>query len=133
MADVPTFQVRPPLRCCRTLSDSDRLVCGTIANWERAGAVAGGSSFYCDEHRGPNDRPIAGELVFQRVSVMAEVIFAGVSPMPSMSKAEAVAQVESALERVGGLLNVIQVTCQIGRHAPPPSPAKRAGGRPRVG
>jgi len=132
VADVPTFQVKPPIRCCRQLPDSPFGTCGEPAGWQRTVHIGAAPSFFCDEHRGPNDAPIAGELVFNRVSVQAEVVFCATSFLPGMARAEALARLTAAVEAGGGLLSLTTVTSQVGRYVPPAPPRKQAAGRTRV-
>jgi hypothetical protein len=130
VADVPVFQVRPPLRCCRQVPDSPYGVCGELASWERSPAAGSLSSFYCDEHRAMTDRPIGGSVVFRRVSLQVEVSFAATSPTPNAAQLEAFARLEAAARAVGAIVGVHAASTLVGRYD---GPAVRqvGAGRPR--
>lgn len=130
MSDVPRFQVRPSLRCYCQVKDSEVRVCGRLATWERAAAAGQLSTFYCDEHHEPTDRPVRGDLVIRAVEVRADVTFVATAQQPNMALTEAVARLELAVREVGGVLQVLGAHTEIGRLDGPVVPQHGAG-RPR--
>jgi hypothetical protein len=131
VADVARFLARPPLRCCSAEPTSESLVCGAPAAWRRPTCNGSPAAYFCDAHQEPGDVPIAGDTLFRRVSVTCEISFAGVSANPGIARAEALARLELAVERAGGMLNLHTMTDALGRHEPPAPPPRSRAGRPR--
>ena len=85
---------------------------------------------FCTVHAPKTAVPIAGQVLLRRVSVQAEVIFTGHGITPAHDQAEAVAQLEQAIEAIGGTLNLHAATSVLGRYEAPP--VRQVGpGRPR--
>ena len=131
MADVPRFAVLPPLRCCQQDPDCLSGICGELATWQRPGLARAGTAFFCDYHRNAIDVPIAGELVFRRVSITIEAVFAGTSPIPGLARTEALERLEKAVQHAGGLISIQAATDVVGRYAPPTGGEAVGDGRRR--
>lgn len=86
---------------------------------------------WCSVHAPGTAVPIAGPLLVRRVSVVAEVVFTGHGITPAYDQAEAVAQLERAIEAIGATLNLHAATSQLGRYEAPPvrqvGPGRRKG------
>jgi hypothetical protein len=93
--------------------------CGAPATSKRPGSQWFAEQFFCAAHAQPIDVPIAGERVFRRVRLSADVLFAAVDANPPMAQAEALERLERAIEAVGGLLDVSRVTSGFVRWTPP--------------
>lgn len=131
MSDIAVFTVRPPLRCFAPLERNPELLCGELAWWKRRGASGDRCEFFCDAHRDSSDLPITGEVIFRRVSLSVDVLFAGASWYPTVAQIEALSRLEHAVVRAGGVLNLVTVTSAVGRSSPPALPPGGRGGRPR--
>jgi hypothetical protein len=119
MEDEARFHVRPPLRCAQMVEESGSSVCARAASWERCPVGARAALFYCDEHRGKDDRPIAAETRFLRVSLVVQVDFTGCHLTTAMAQGEALAQLERAVDQAGGHLSIVSASSVPGRlHAP---------------
>jgi len=132
VSDVPSFQVCPPLRCCRQLIDSPLSTCGSDAQWQRPGKAGQAPAYFCSQHRGKDDIPINGARLIRLVRLHVEVLYVGTSSVPAIAHAEALAQLESAVAASRGLLSINSATSQVGRYEPAAPPPKHAGGRPRA-
>ena len=118
MGEHAKFYVRPRLRCCQPKFDPARVICGEPARWRRPAPAGTVDCYFCPEHAAHGDVPIAGVTLFRRVQIVAEVTFAGVSAMPALARAEALARLERAVEEAGGMLNLHAMTDVIGSHEP---------------
>jgi len=132
VSDVPSFVVCPPLRCCRQLIDSPLSTCGSDAQWQRPGKAGQAPQYFCSQHRGKDDVPIAGPRLIRLVRLQVEVLYAGTSSVPAIAHAEALAQLESAVTASRGMLSINAATSVVGRYEPQPPPPKHAGGRPKA-
>lgn len=119
MSDAPEFHVKPTIRCFHRDPDRSPAACARQARWMRPGASSVPSGYFCDEHVSPGDVPIPATVIFRRVSVQLEVLFSATDFSPGMAQAEAVAALERAVERVGGVINLHTVTSVVGRYASP--------------
>jgi len=115
MEDGARFHVRPPLRCAQPAGESSIAVCGKAASWERCPIGARAALFFCDEHRAKDDRPIAEETRFLRVSLVVEVYFTGCHLSSSMAQSEALGSLERAVDQAGGTLSIVSATSVPGR------------------
>lgn len=87
-------------------------------------------SLWCTDHRPMTAVPVAGALLLRRVSITAEVVFTGHGVNPGYDQAEAVGQLERAVQAAGGTLNLHTATSVMGRYQAPP--VRQVGpGRPR--
>ena len=85
------------------------------------------SEFYCYRHRREGDVPLAGEVLFRRVSITLEAVFAASSSVPMVAKIEALARLDRAVKGAGGFVNLHAVTTVVGRGRPPPAPGEGRG------
>jgi hypothetical protein len=130
VADVAEFTYRPPIRCYEVIEEPRSMICGQLAYWLRPSHNFNQTGFFCFSHHRPTDLKIPDDVVFRRVHITAEIIFAGVSWMPPAAQREAFERLTDAVERVGGLVNLHAVTSQVGRRTPPAPPNGRRGGGP---
>src|SRR4051812_38085418 len=114
MSDVPEFRVRPALRCFYRDQDRPAAVCAKHARWMRANGSSLPSGYFCDEHMSIGDVPIPPAVIFRRVSVQLEVVMSATDFAPPSAQAEAVATLEAAVERAGGVVNLHTVTSVVG-------------------
>lgn len=129
MADLPTFVALGALRCFARGEMPDAWACGRRAGWVRYAGRATTQEFYCHLHFTEGDVPIAGLQLVRRVNITAQIIFCGTSFQAPLAQAEAIRQLEAAVERAGGVINLHAVTSQIGRWAVPQGSTPRAGER----
>ena len=125
MPDVAEFAVVPPLRCHELLHHSPGAVCGAKAEWMRPGQHELPVGYFCSQHREPTDVRIPETFVLRRVSITADVLFAGASMAQALSQAEAVDRLERAIRSVGGVINLHTVTSAVGRCSPPAGAGRR--------
>jgi hypothetical protein len=130
MNDVARFTVAPKIRCCHFAKHRESSICGEIASWKAPSQYASTGAYFCEEHRRPEHVPIAGTVLFRRVSLQIEVLFAGVSPIPAMAQAEALARLERAVESAGGMLSIKAASSVVGYCELPGPPVARRRGRP---
>jgi hypothetical protein len=130
VTELPTFIAVGEIRCCARDLNLEIPVCGRAARWVRDVRGTTIPEFACDAHRLATDRELAGVQLVRRVSVTAEVLFCGTSMHDTLARAEALRQLEAAVQRVGGFLNLVDVRSQIGRFPVPPAAerALRGGG-----
>jgi len=128
--DMPTFVEVGQIRCCVRLEGRQHAVCGAVARWVVEHSGTAFPEFHCDEHRRATDRELAGLQVVRRVSVTAEILFCGTSMHDTLARAEALGQLEDAVQRAGGFLNLVDVRSQVGRFPVPAASARplRGGG-----
>ncbi|HKV99991.1 MAG TPA: hypothetical protein VJN96_09205 [Vicinamibacterales bacterium] len=69
-----------------------------------------GDRYFCEVHRKPSDAPIPIGQVFECVRVELAVEIAGVVMGSGIARTEAVARLSAALERLGAVVDVQQVT-----------------------
>lgn len=74
-------------------------------------------AYFCDAHRSASDVPLPSSGVIRRVSVQVQVLFAGASWVPTEAEREAVARLEQAVDRAGGLLSLSSVSSSVGQFA----------------
>jgi len=132
VSDLPAFTACPSLRCGQAVALPDRAVCGVAAYWEAPGLPGTLPVYRCATHRQPTDRPIAPPLIYRRISIAAEVVFAGAGQPSGPAREEALARLRRAVADVGGLFNLLNVTDVVGRYTPPAPAAKAKGGRGRA-
>jgi hypothetical protein len=121
VSDIPEFTVLPPLRCSMPFAGAAHVWCGDRALWMHVGESPLRTQFFCERHHGDRDVPILGEIVLRRVSLVVEVLFAGVTFVPGPAHAEALSQLEAAVDLAGGILNLHSASSAIGRWTPPSS------------
>jgi hypothetical protein len=124
MGNVSRFTVVPPLRCDFRASPSDPLPCGARAIGIRFATGQLPVAFRCAQHLGREDLPIPASYLCRRVTLHADVLFAGTSLGLTAAKTEAVARLEQAVERVGGLLNLHGADSDVGLYSPPVPPGR---------
>lgn len=127
MPDSPLFLIRPPLRCAARSSVRPGQACANRAEWQRREQLAAGAGFFCSAHRAPGDEPIAPDAPFRQVTVIADVIFAGVETDGPAAEAEALERLEHAVTEAGGTISLHSVRSVIGRQR---TPAGLAGPNP---
>ena len=93
-------------------------MCGLPAGWVAADASGEHHLCRCWLHRRDTDRPILGPLPTNLVSVFVEVILAGVDPDTDMASEEAIARLEQAVWRIGGVVSLQSVSSGPGRGCP---------------
>lgn len=125
MPDVALFTVRPPLRCFGRSGILAETLCGKPASWMIPTGNGLDPRFFCDDCRPPNAQPVHDAAPFRRVTVQLEIFLAGATYPPSSAHWEAVELVMRAIEAVGGVGNLRDVTSAIGR-CEPPRPTGRA-------
>lgn len=109
------FLVAPPLRCCARLESRPEELCGCLAHWRSPAADEPIVRVWCDQHRKPGDEAIGGELRFRRVVLTVQVYLAGVDDGGKVAQAEAYDMLERQVRRLGGVLNLLEATSEIGR------------------
>lgn len=129
MAELATFTVAPPMRCSERLGHLLGFYCGQGAAVMRPVQAWTQPEYFCPQHAKPGDVPIAGPLIFRRVTVSLDVLFAAVTFTPVTAQAEALAALEVAVEQAGGLINLHGVTSAIGCWKPPAAVGQGQGGR----
>lgn len=115
MSEPRLFVVAPPLRCCWTRGGRPGAVCGDRAYWEGIHQDSGAIGFWCDQHRLRTDTPIAGEREIRRVCLTVQVYVTAVDPRPLDAHAEVLELVDREVRRLGGVLNLVDVTSEVGR------------------
>lgn len=130
MSNEPHFKAVPPMRCQEPIGGRPRLLCGELAQVMRAGTDVFHPGYFCADHAQHGDLPIPDAGIFRRVSVQVEVLFAAASWFDKEAKVEAVARLEDAVTRAGGLLSLSAVQTAIGRFGArrPAGEANGAGG-----
>jgi hypothetical protein len=128
---VPNFAAVGAIRCWHRVLSDVPAACGADARWIRATPASLAYGFFCDAHRAPDDRPLAGELVLRRVSLALEVIFAGTSLSPTFAQTDALAALERGVEAVGGYVNLHAARSVVGRFTLPPGGGAGRGERGR--
>jgi len=83
--------------------------------------------FWCDEHRRPEARAIAGIAIARRVSVVCQVILGSQVQADLLARAEALARLDRGIRAVGGLMNLHTVYSQTGPWAVPPASGNKNG------
>lgn len=131
--DLPTFAIRPTLRCFGVQGPGAPTWCGKPATHYRQARAWGMHSFLCAEHAEPGDVPLPSTVVFRRVRIMGHVDVAAISWTPDRAQNEAVRVMEDAIRAAGGLLDVYSVTSCTGRHTELAAPASPNGFTERAG
>ena len=72
-----------------------------------------GTRFFCRQHAQPGDRPIAGELAIRVVTLQLDIVIAGVVLSPLNAHAEADRRLRTAVEGIGGLVNLHAVRSEL--------------------
>jgi len=121
MADVPTTLIPIPFRCCELRKGAALRFCGEIAGFVRPGVGLRGDLFFCELHRQNGDEPIPAGQLFECVRLEIVVELAGITPGRHVSRSEAIATVEGALNRLGAVVDVGTVTSQTVRNAVRPT------------
>jgi hypothetical protein len=132
MSDIPTFLVRPPLRCFAWVTDPTTRICGQLAQWSGRRPGDERLQFFCASHSQAGDEPIADDAVFPLVTVTLEVLFSGVSYRQAIAHAEALGQLEQLVAGAGGLINLQACRSVTGRGAPQAPIGRQRPGRPRA-
>lgn len=127
--DSGVFHVDIRPRCFATEGPDGFVVCGELAAWLRPSASGIPDGYYCDRHKVSGDEPIPDSYVITRVTLRLEVVFSGTSWRPGVAKAEALERARAAVERAGGVLNILQLSHQFGRYTPPPARREAIGDR----
>jgi hypothetical protein len=83
--------------------------------------------FYCYKHRESTDEVVPESYAIHRVSVVAEITFAGTSFVSTAAKAEALERLSRAVAEAGGTLNLHSITSQTGHYEPPAAGRRRKG------
>lgn len=109
------FMVAPPLRCCARLESRPDELCGCLAHWRTPVADQRIDRVWCDQHKNPGDQVIAGELPFRRVVLTVQVYLAGTDERAPVAQNEAYDMLERQVRRLGGVLNLVDATSEIGR------------------
>lgn len=117
MPDGPIFNVPIPLRCCQDFGNSGRAFCGAPAVSMRPANGSTLPRYFCEKHARPSDLEIPAERHFRRVQIIIEVLVAGTTAAPGLAELDALSRTISAIESIGGICNLFQVTSQIGRTA----------------
>jgi len=125
----PECSVKPPHRCGRIVSNRPKSFCGALAAWLRAGNALFDDAYFCDAHRSVSDVPIPDTTVVNRVRLSVRVLFAGVSPLLTEARAEAVERLQRAVAAAGGVLQVEDVGSSLVRYGPLPPVGQGNGGR----
>lgn len=133
MADAAGFSVDTPRRCFGWVPGPAGHLCGERALWMRPSRLGLAAEFFCDAHRREDCVPIAADAPFRRVTLMIEVLISGTSLLPTVAHKEAAERVLAALDRLGAVPNLVNITSAIGRLAPPPPAGKGAAGRGGLG
>lgn len=128
MADSPIFAAPVPLRCHEPFGNIGRAFCGAPAVAMRPLNGWHAPGYFCEKHARPDDQPIPPERVYRRVQLVAEILLAGASFQPGPAELDALSRTITAIESVGGIVNLLQVSSQIGR-TPPLGPAPRGNGQ----
>lgn len=131
MGEIPRVRILPPLRCGEHVGSTPIDVCGKSARYQRSTVSGLVSSFACDEHRRPDDKPLPIEFTLRHVTVTCDAVFAGASFVPNVAELEALEQLRRGVESVGGLLNLHDVRSHIGLYTaavPAGSPNAKRGG-----
>lgn len=89
-------------------------------------------SFYCVEHSRAGDEAIPDDAIFRLVAVTLEVRMCGTGRTPGIAHAEAIAQLERALEAAGGVINLHACRSLLARQEPRPWVGPQPPGRPRA-
>ena len=132
MCESPRYLVRPPLRCFELDPSRPAGVCARPARWSAPLSLRGELAFYCDDHRPMRAAPVSLDALFRRVSITADVLFSGTSFDRARAHAEALAQLEYAVEAAGGLLNLHVCRSEVGRLELAGGPSGRAPARQGV-
>lgn len=119
MPDAPKFLVVPPLRCGAPREDSPRSFCGERAVYERPDPDFTPVRFYCGKHHQDGDTPIAADVLFRRLTLTLDVLFAGVTLTDELARAEAYDRLAHAVEDLGGVISLHRITSEVGRYSPP--------------
>jgi hypothetical protein len=123
--ELPSFPSSPPIRCQQILGNSPSTFCGKLARWEWLVAAGDCKYYFCDQHKHATDVPIATPAILRRIVIECRVAVLGVSVVPALAHAEALARLEAAVAALGGGLDVDRVTSALGRCAPSPAPGER--------
>jgi hypothetical protein len=129
VADVTPFGVTPPFRCFGRPELPENLVCGARASWMRPAVNGAIAQFFCDRCKGKNDVAIASDVLFRRLTVSLDVMFAAVDLVPGAARAEAVARLELLVQQAGGVICLHGITEQVGRKAAPLPPGVKTAGK----
>lgn len=109
LAHVPRCTIAPPLRCYHRTGNSLQPFCGHAASWMRPGRDWFSVEYFCNLHHETCDVAIPAEHAFRRVRLTVDVLLAGVSINSPIAQGEAVAQLEAAVQSIGGVLDVSRV------------------------
>jgi hypothetical protein len=130
VGDVPTFAIVGPFRCCWSGGLAARSLCNATADYMTPARAGVPQSLFCAAHRPMTAVPIAGGLLLRRVSLTCQVLFTGHGVNPPFDEAEALEQLERAVNLAGGLLNLHAHSSVLGRYDVP-RPRQVGAGRPR--
>jgi len=112
------FVVIPRLHCHFAPPSSPTQVCAGKAVWMAPGTTIGAGGYFCDQHRPIGAIAIADDAVFRRVKLTVQVILGGASWDKSIAQTEALRRLERAVHLLGGYLDVVSVTSEVGRGGP---------------
>lgn len=124
MSEPRRFTVAPTPRCCRPVENSPGGFCGELATWAGKDPDDVSTRFFCDEHRPPIAVPLGGDVQYRRACLTVQVYIAAVSDERAIAHGEAFEQLQRAVGRVGGVLNIVSATSEIGVGS---FPARRGG------
>lgn len=111
---IPAFTLTPPPRCCTPEKSRAAGICGELATRRRPGNRWFADTFHCNEHAHETDVSIAGDFALRRVRLTCEVLLAGIDVNDPIARAEAVARLEAAVQGVGGILDLREVSSAVG-------------------
>jgi hypothetical protein len=120
LRNVPALVNTPPPRCFYRGESAVGVICGELAAWVRPGREWFDTTYFCDQHRGPNDLEIPSVHPIRRVRFSAICLFASASNNATLAHTEALARLETAVQLAGGLLDVEDVNSTWGKSTPPP-------------
>jgi hypothetical protein len=121
LPEYPSFATPPPPRCFAPTGNPERPICGELAPWRSPFPTSGEVSCRCDVHRLPTDEPIVGEQLQRRIRVSLVVDLAGTAYRPEDAKAEAVERLYRAVADIGGVMNLLDASSEIGLARLPPA------------
>lgn len=119
---VRPFIIKPTLRCFHQVGIRQPLTCGKPATWQGPLLPRGLRAYVCDDHRTALDAPIGGVLIFRRIGLVFDVLFAGTHVVQQTAEVEALARMEAAVEAIGGYINLQSVRSEIGTWEALPQP-----------
>lgn len=119
MLHVPAVAIAPPMRCYARVENCAGPICGELAAWVRPGRDWFNPEYFCEQHRAPGDVAIGSEHVLRRVRINVDILIAGTSTNAPMAHVEAVARLELAVRKLGGVVDVNAVTSHVVKSSPP--------------